>query len=55
MDGQLMKKRPSIFCEHLMKKPQIPNSECIRTQKWKFIRYPKHLEFTELYYLENDS
>ena len=54
MDGQVMKKRPSIFCEHLMKEPQIPNSECIRTEKWKFIRYPKHPEFIELYDLKND-
>ena len=54
MDGQLMKKRSSIFCEHLMKEPQIPNSECIRTEKWKFMRYPKHPEFVELYDLKND-
>lgn len=38
-----------------MKEPKIPNSECIRTQKWKLILYPKHIEFVELYYLENDS
>ena len=54
MDGQSMKKRSHIFCEHLMKEPQIPNSECIRTEKWKFIRYPKHPEFIELYDLKND-
>lgn len=54
MDSEAMKKRSSIFCEHLMKEPQIPNSECIRTEKWKFIRYPKHPEFIELYDLKND-
>ena len=44
----------SIFCEHLMDEPQIPNSECIRTEQWKFIRYPKHPEYVELYNLKDD-
>lgn len=44
----------SIFCEHLMDNPQIPNSECIRTTQWKFIRYPKHPEYIELYNLKDD-
>jgi arylsulfatase A-like enzyme len=44
----------SIFCEHLTLDPKIPNSECIRTKQWKFIRYPKHPEYIELYNLIDD-
>ena len=42
------------FSEHLMDELRIPNSECIRTSKWKFIRYPKHPEYIELYNLVID-
>jgi len=52
--GQKIKWRSSILCEHLMNEPRIPNSECIRTENWKFIRYPKHPEYIELYDLKND-
>jgi arylsulfatase A-like enzyme len=54
VNGKTEKQRSSIFCEHLMNNPKIPNSEGIRTAKWKFIRYPKHPEFIELYDLQND-
>jgi arylsulfatase A-like enzyme len=54
VNGKAGKQRSSIFCEHLMNNPKIPNSEGIRTAKWKFIRYPKHPEFIELYDLQND-
>ena len=54
VNGKKTKKRDSIFCEHLMKNPKIPDSECIRTENWKFIRYPKHPEFIELYDLKAD-
>ena len=54
INGHTFKKRTSVFCEHLLKNPKIPDSECIRTEKWKFIRYPKRPEFIELYDLEND-
>lgn len=54
INGRQRTSRSSIFCEHLMNNPGIPNSECIRTEKWKFIRYPKHPEFVELYDLKND-
>jgi arylsulfatase A-like enzyme len=37
-----------------MNEPRIPNSECIRTEEWKFIRYPIHPEYVELYNLKND-
>ncbi len=52
--GKRVKWRNSIFCEHLMNEPRIPNSECIRTDNWKFIRYPKHPDFVELYDLKKD-
>jgi arylsulfatase A-like enzyme len=52
--GKKVSWRNSIFCEHLMNEPRIPNSECIRTENWKFIRYPKHPEYIELYDLKND-
>lgn len=47
-------RQDSIFCEHLTHDPKIPNSECIRTKQWKFIRYPKHPEYIELYNLIED-
>lgn len=54
ISGQMIKWRNSIFCEHLMVEKKIPNSECIRTENLKFIRYPKHPEYVELYDLIND-
>jgi arylsulfatase A-like enzyme len=54
LQSKKINKRNSILCEHLMKNPEIPDSECIRTEKWKFIRYHNHPEFIELYDLEND-
>ncbi len=46
--------RTNVFCEHLWDHPEIPQSECIRTDRWKYIRYPQHLDFQELYDLEED-
>ncbi len=54
VSGKKVDWRNSVFCEHLWDNPQIPQSECVRTEKWKFIRYPKHPEFVELYDLTND-
>ena len=54
VSGQEVKWRNSIFCEHLMNEPRIPNSECIRTEEWKLIRYPIHPEYVELYNLKTD-
>ncbi|MGB3528334.1 MAG: sulfatase [Saprospiraceae bacterium] len=54
MKGNINNWRDSIFCEHLMDEPKIPNSECIRTKQWKFVRYPKHPEYIELYNLTDD-
>jgi arylsulfatase A-like enzyme len=52
--GKKVTWRSSIFCEHLMIEARIPNSECIRTESMKFIRYPRHPEYVELYDLIND-
>jgi len=46
--------RQEIFCEHLWDNVEIPQSECIRTLKWKYIRYPQHPDFEELYDLQSD-
>ena len=54
INGSVKKWYDTIFCEHLMIEPKIPNSECIRTKQWKFIRYPNHPEYIELYNLIKD-
>ncbi len=46
--------RTEIFCEELWDHPEIPQSECVRTERWKFIRYPKHPEYVELFDLQVD-
>lgn len=46
--------RQEVFCEHLWENVEIPQSECIRTLKWKYIRYPQHPDFEELYDLQSD-
>jgi arylsulfatase A-like enzyme len=54
MEGKITNWPDLIFCEHLMNDPQIPKSECIRTKQWKFIRYPGHPGYVELYNLIDD-
>jgi arylsulfatase A-like enzyme len=46
--------RSEIFCEELWDHPEIPQSECVRTERWKYIQYPKHPEYVELFDLEAD-
>lgn len=46
--------RTEIFCEELWDNPEIPQSECVRTEGWKFIRYPKHPEYVEFFDLGTD-
>jgi arylsulfatase A-like enzyme len=46
--------RHEIFCEELWDHPEIPQSEGVRTDRWKYIRYPKHPEYVELFDLEAD-
>ena len=46
--------RNEIFCEELWDNPEIPQSECIRTDRWKYIQYPRHPEYVELFDLKTD-
>ena len=46
--------RQEILCEHLWDNAEIPQSECIRTLRWKYIRYPQYPNFEELYDLQSD-
>ncbi len=46
--------RKQIFCEELWDHPEIPRSECVRTERWKFIRYPRHPEYVELFDVRQD-
>ncbi len=46
--------RSEILCEELWDHPEIPRSECIRTDRWKYIQYPGHPEYVELFDLAND-
>ena len=54
MRGQNQHLRSEVFCEHLWDNPQIPQTEGLRTNGWKYIRYLKHPEYEELYNLIND-
>lgn len=46
--------RNDFFCEHLMNWEMIPQSEGVRTRKWKYFRYRNFPEWEELYNLEKD-
>ena len=46
--------RSEIFCEELWDHPEIPRSECVRTERWKYIQYPGHPEYVELFDLAAD-
>ena len=46
--------RAEVFCEHLWNHLQIPQTECLRTKGWKYIRYLKHPDYEELYNLTDD-
>jgi arylsulfatase A-like enzyme len=46
--------RSEIFCEELWDHPDIPRSECVRTERWKYIQYPAHPEYVELFDLAGD-
>ena len=48
-------KREIALFEHLWKLPQIPASEGVRTEKWKYLRYKYIKAPEELYNLEQDS
>jgi arylsulfatase A-like enzyme len=46
--------RNEIFCEELWDHPEIPRSECVRTERWKYVQYPAHPEYVELFDLASD-
>jgi arylsulfatase A-like enzyme len=46
--------RAEIICEELWDHPEIPRSECVRTERWKYVQYPAHPEYVELFDLAND-
>ena len=46
--------RSEVFCEELWDHPEIPRSECVRTDRWKYIQYPAHPEYVELFDLAAD-
>lgn len=46
--------RESFLCEHLWENKDIPPSEGIRTNNWKYFRYRNDLQHEELYNLEVD-
>ena len=47
--------RKSILVEHLWNLPDIPSSEGIRTDRWKYFRYRLIKAPEELYDLRNDQ
>lgn len=47
-------KHETVLFEHLWKLPQIPSSEGVRTEKWKYLRYRFIVAPEELYDLEKD-
>jgi arylsulfatase A-like enzyme len=55
INGSMASFRKEILTEHLWDHPEIPQTEAVRTEQWKYIRYPQHPEFEELYDLQNDS
>jgi arylsulfatase A-like enzyme len=46
--------RDQVFTEHLWDHPEIPRTEGLRTDRWKYIRYFDFPEFEELYDLDTD-
>jgi arylsulfatase A-like enzyme len=54
IDGEKQPWREEVFTEHLWDMDRIPQTEALRTDKWKYIRYLKHPEFEELYDLSVD-
>ena len=54
LNGEQVDWRSEMFCEHLFVHKDIPQSEGIRTERWKYFRYREHPDFEELYDLVND-
>jgi len=43
-----------VLIEHLWDVENIPPSEGVRTDDWKYLRYVRDTALEELYYLRND-
>jgi len=54
IEGDTVPGRKVILTEHLWNRPEIPKTEAVRTEQWKYIRYPQHPEYAELYNLQKD-
>ncbi len=54
VNGNTIQPREYILFEHLWDFASIPQSECVRSEQYKFIRYPQHPGFEEFYNLKND-
>ena len=52
--GRDVKPREYILFEHLWDFDSIPMSECVRSERYKYIRYIKHPGFDEFYDLKED-
>ncbi|MFO7616137.1 MAG: sulfatase-like hydrolase/transferase, partial [Bacteroidales bacterium] len=52
--GKAVPPREYILFEHLWDFEHIPQSECIRSERYKLIRYPQHPGFEEFYDLQED-
>lgn len=52
--GESVQPREFLLFEHLWDFESIPQSECVRSDQFKFIRYPQHPGFDEFYDLKND-
>lgn len=54
VNGKESSWRSAILTEHLWDRADIPQTEGLRTENWKYIRYLQHPEYQELYDLDND-
>ena len=54
LNGEHVTWRTKVFCEHLYDRDEIPQSEGIRTGRWKYLRYRHHPDTEELYDLSVD-
>jgi len=54
VNGKTVPSREYILFEHLWNFISIPQSECVRSDRFKFIRYPQHPGFDEFYDLKDD-
>jgi arylsulfatase A-like enzyme len=54
LQGNTLNDREFVLFEHLWDFEHIPQSECVRSEQFKYIRYPQHPGFEEFYNLKED-